>query len=245
ARQTGFKVVEDAAHSLGSTYEHEGKTYRSGSCAHSDLATLSFHPVKNITSAEGGALLTNDDRLANLARLYVNHGMNRNIPNLPANTGGWYWEMQVLGYNYRLSDLHSALGLSQLSRLEEWKARRQAIARRYDAAFAPLKDRLKLPPWPADTSPCFHMYIVEATGPWADRRLALFEGLKEFSLLPNVHYMPIHLHPYYQAQYDFRVGDFPHAEAFYRGCISLPMYPRLTDAEVDRVIAAVTTVLTR
>lgn len=245
AARYGFKVVEDAAHSLGTTYDHAGRTYPSGSCAHSDLATLSFHPVKNITAGEGGAVLTNNDELARRARLFGCHGMNRDLPNLPPNTGAWHWEMELLGYNYRLSDIHCALGLSQLQKLPSRKIRRQEIVRRYNAAFAPLADRLRTPPWPGHCSPCFHLYAVETVGPWAERRRELWEGLKTFQVHAGVHYLPIHQHPYYRQTYGYRDGDFPAAEQYYRGCLSLPLYPRLTDADVGRVIEAVTTVLTR
>ncbi|MBU1741015.1 MAG: UDP-4-amino-4,6-dideoxy-N-acetyl-beta-L-altrosamine transaminase [Proteobacteria bacterium] len=239
SRKHGFRLIEDAAHAVGSTYQFEGKTVACGSGAHSDLAVFSFHPVKNITSAEGGAVLTNDPELAERIRRLATHGLVRDPRKLRRYEGPWSSEMVELGYNYRLSDVHCALGLSQLRRLDAFKARRAELVRRYNQAFADHADVLAPPPWPAGCDPCFHLYVLSLTGPLADRRLDLFMHLQDRQIMPQVHYRPVHTQPYYVDRHGADPEDCPVSLDVYARTLSLPLFPAMSDADADRVIAAV------
>jgi UDP-4-amino-4,6-dideoxy-N-acetyl-beta-L-altrosamine transaminase len=236
AKSHGFAVIEDAAHALGSAYAHEGATYRCGSCAHSDLAILSFHPVKTITTGEGGAITTNSDELARTLRLLRSHGMTKDPAKLTRNDGPWYYEMHELGFNYRITDIQCALGTSQLRRLGEFKKRRQEIVRRYNAAFQNDK-RFMLPPWPGGADPCQHLYPLRFTAGSA-ARLQAYEALKAAGIGTQVHYVPVHLQPYYAGKYGYKAGKCPAAENYYSGCLSLPLYAGMSDADTEMVIKA-------
>lgn len=236
ARRFGFTLIEDAAHSLGASYRHEGRWYRCGGCAHAHLATLSFHPVKAITTGEGGMVLTNDDALADRVRRLACHGIQRDRRRLSRDEGPWYHEMTELGFNYRVTDFQCALGLSQMDKLERWCERRREIASRYNDAFRELAE---VPPWPEHASPAFHLYVLRLTGRWAARRREFFDALAAVGIQPQVHYIPVHLQPYYQWRFVFKRGGFPAAEDVYARCMSLPMYPALTDDDVSRVTQAV------
>jgi dTDP-4-amino-4,6-dideoxygalactose transaminase len=244
AHRIGALVIEDAAHALGATYTVDGATYRAGGCAHADMAILSFHPVKHITTGEGGAITTNDDRLARSLRDLRTHGIVRDPARLrgPAD-GPWWYEQQSLGFNYRVSDLQCALGASQLTRLEDFVARRRAIAARYAAALAdhPGIRTLDVPPRATSS---YHLQVVrvvprdgETHEGVAARRLALFERLRASNIHPQVHYIPVHRHPDY-VDSGLAGGRFPGADALYAGCLSVPMHPGLADEDVDRVIDA-------
>jgi perosamine synthetase len=239
AARWGFGLIEDAAHAVGSTYDHDGRTIACGAGEHSHLAVFSFHPVKNITSAEGGAVLTNDPALAERVRRLATHGLIRDPQKLRRYEGPWSSEMVELGYNYRLSDVHSALGLSQLKRLPAFKARRAELVRRYNRAFAEDADVLAPPPWPAGCDPCFHIYPLALTGPLADRRLDLFMYLRDRNIFSQVHYRPVHTQPYYVDRHGADPEDCPVSLDVYSRTLSLPLYPALNDADADRVIAAV------
>ena len=231
AKKRKLIVIEDAAHALGATYK--GK--RIGACERSDMAILSFHPVKHIATGEGGAVLTNDAKLRDRLRLFRSHGITREPALLDnKNEGGWYYEMQTLGFNYRLTDLQCALGLSQLKKLGRFLARRRAIARLYEAAF---KDdsRVKLQHRPKDREHAWHLFTIQVP---AARRRALYDLLHARGILANVHYIPLHRLPYY-ARRGWAKKRFPAAEAYYAGALSLPMHAALTDAEVRRVISVV------
>ncbi len=237
----GFAVVEDAAHAIGSTYTVDTESFACGGCRHSDCAVFSFHPVKTVTSGEGGAVMTNDSVLAARLRLLRNHGMTKDERVLSRNDGPWYYEMQELGYNYRITDIQCALGISQLSRLGEFKLRRASIVRRYTEAFE-SNPRLIIPAPVAGTDPCYHLYPLRfAEG--APRRAAAYEALMQRDIRPQVHYFPVHLQPYYSRKYGYRAGKCPAAETFYGQCLSLPLYARLGDDEVDVVIEAVISAL--
>jgi len=244
ARACGALVVEDAAHSLGAEYEHEGRTFRAASCAHTAMAILSFHPVKHLTTAEGGAITTNDDALhAKLLELRT-HGITRDPAKLTRNDGPWYQEQQSLGYNYRLTVIQCALGVSQAKKFPGFVARRRAIAKQYDAAFARAPFTSLLAPLrvPEGITSAYHLYVVrlaarsgESLESVAARRKAMYLELREKGIFPQVHYVPVHLHPDYQP---FVAGQsFPGTDAYYASCLSIPMYPALTDADVERVIA--------
>jgi dTDP-4-amino-4,6-dideoxygalactose transaminase len=248
AATCGAKVLEDAAHSLGATYTHAGRKYRSASCTHSDAAILSFHPVKHITTGEGGAVLTNDPSIARTVRNLRNHGIHRDSARLKRqDQGPWYYEQETLGFNYRVTDLQCALGLSQLKKLDRFVKRRRELAARYDSALsgAPLAEKFKSLATPTDQSASYHLYVVrvrqksgESLVSVAARRKSLFMLLRESHIHAQVHYIPVPWQPYYQARLGTKQGDFPGAEEYYASCLSLPMYPKLTNAEQDRVIAA-------
>lgn len=233
--QAGLRVIEDAAHSLGARYRDETGTFHaSASCAHSDCAILSFHPVKAICTGEGGAVTSNDDALADRVRLLRSHGISR-APTL-ADDGipypGWYYEQHELGFNYRMNELQAALGLSQLHRLGGFLAQRRALARRYQDCLSasPFSSCLALLPW--DPESAFHLYPVRF------RDCALRDSahafLKERGIHTQVHYIPVYRHPYYRNRYGSLTREG--AEAYFSGCLSLPLYPDLTKAAQDRVL---------
>ncbi|MFO1341400.1 MAG: UDP-4-amino-4,6-dideoxy-N-acetyl-beta-L-altrosamine transaminase [Burkholderiaceae bacterium] len=229
----GFKVIEDASHAVGGRYQGEPV----GRCTHSDITVLSFHPVKIVTTAEGGAALTQDDTLAKSLERLRTHGITRDPAQMHGEPEGpWWYEQVELGYNYRLTDLHAALGRSQLERLEEYVARREQLVARYDRVLAGLP--LRLPGRRAGVRSAWHLYVVrvdEAAG--APPRRPVFDRLRAAGIGVNVHYIPVHWQPYYQAL-GFRRGQFPQAEAHYAAAISLPMFPLLSEDAQDRVVAA-------
>lgn len=242
ADRCGARVISDAAHSLGASYQNAGRAINSGACVHSDVAILSFHPVKPITTAEGGALLTNDGRLAERARDLRTHGIHKDPARLTRpDEGPWYYEQADLGFHYRISDLQCALGLSQLRKLGRFVDRRNEIARRYDAAMesGPLAGWLApLRTLPATVTHAYHLYVgrlVRRPGEplerLADRRKALYLALRERKVVPQVHYIPVPDQPYYRGTW-----PCPGAAAYYAGCLSLPMFPKMTDADVGRVV---------
>lgn len=226
ANRFGFRVIEDAAHALGGTYL--GK--RIGSGEFSDLTTMSFHPVKIVTTAEGGMVLTNSAELYEKLTLLRTHGITRD-PKLMSKEpdGPWYYEQVELGWNYRLTDVQCALGLSQMRRLNDFVARRRAIAKRYDEALKDLP--LTLPHQDARGESGWHLYVVRVA---KERRAEVFAKLRERKIFAQIHYIPVHLQPYYRAL-GFGPGMFPEAEAYYEEAISLPMFPALTNDEQDRV----------
>jgi perosamine synthetase len=242
ARRHGALVIEDAAHSLGASYEHDGRWYRTGSCAHADLAILSFHPVKHITTGEGGAVLTNSPELyAKLQRLRT-HGITRDGALLTRNDGPWYYEQHDLGYNYRITDIQCALGMSQLRKLSRFVQRRRALVERYREALADLAGDLTLLLEEPGKRSSYHLLVAQIQG-GAERRRRVFEALAARNIRCQVHYIPVHLQPWYQEHVGTCEGDFPRAEAFYDGCLSLPLFPAMADSDVDRVADALRAVL--
>jgi perosamine synthetase len=239
ASEAGALVIEDAAHSLGAEYAHEGRMYRAASCAHTAMAILSFHPVKHLTTGEGGAITTNDDALADRLRLLRSHGITRDPAKLTRNDGPWYLEQQELGFNYRITDLQCALGVSQAAKFPRFLARRREIAAQYDAAFARLPNITPLRVRDGVTS-AYHLYVIRFGGSIEEAtvaRKAAYFKLRESGISPQVHYVPVHGHPDYAP---FVAGQtFPGADAYYAGCLSLPMFPALTDSDVQRVIDTV------
>lgn len=228
ARQYGIRVIEDASHAIGSTYQ--GRPV--GNCAHSDITVFSFHPVKIITTGEGGMALTNSPELAGRIARLRSHGITRDAGEMSgASEGPWYYQQVELGFNYRMTDLQAALGLSQLQRLDPFLARRDALAARYDRALAGLP--LGGQAGAADRTSARHLYPVKIAAP---RRLAVFETLRREGIGVQVHYIPVHLQPYYRAL-GFGPGDFPAAETYYAQAMSLPLFPDLTDEQQDRVVA--------
>jgi perosamine synthetase len=229
-------IVEDAAHALGGNAGGE----EIGSCAQSEMAIFSLHPTKAITSCEGGVVTTRDPELAERLTEFRTHGMVRDRARLlhGEGEGPWYHEQQQLGFNYRLSDVHAALGASQLRKLDDHVARRNAVAARYREALAGI-DGLGLPPEaPAGSLHAYHLFVVHlAAG--APRRLALYERLLEAGIRSQVHYIPVYLHPYYRETFGYGPGLCPEAERYYSGCLSIPCYPDLSAADQDRVIEVV------
>ena len=233
----GFKVLEDASHSIGA--ERSGE--RVGSCRWSDATVFSFHPVKIVTTAEGGMVMTNDAELAARLRMFRSHGITRDPTRLVAESAGpWYYEQQVLGFNYRLTDMHAALGTSQLTRIDEYIARRNELALRYDTALAGLP--LMLPHVLAENRSAFHLYVVRLKSGGARSHRAVHEALRAQGIEVNLHYMPVHLQPYYRTL-GFHEGQFPESEAYGQEAISLPMYPALTDDAQDSVVRALRSLL--
>lgn len=236
AKKFGFYVIEDAAHAIGSTFKFEKETYSCGSCSFSDLAIFSFHPVKTVTTGEGGAILTNNKKLAERLRLLRNHGITKDESVLTRN-GPWYYEVHDLGFNYRLTDLQCALGLSQLHKLNKFKVRRTEIVAKYNDAFSDNSE-LITPMWSETKSPCFHLYTLQFRG-GASVRLRIYNKLKEKKIYTQVHYIPVYWQPYYKMKYKYPVGKCPNAEKYYERCLSIPLYPAMTDEIVDYVIDAV------
>lgn len=238
SRRYGFKIIEDASHAIGGSYRGE----RMGNCRYSDIAIFSFHPVKVITTAEGGMALTRDVELANrMARLRT-HGITRDPSEMThAPDGPWYYQQIELGYNYRMTELHAALGLSQMQRLDAYVSRRHAIADRYDAALANLPVTT---PWRSPGSRSgLHLYIVRLHLDRIERsHREVFEFLRGAGIGVNLHYIPVHTQPWY-ARMGFKAGDYPEAERYYSEAISLPMYPAMTDQQQEQVIAALATAL--
>lgn len=234
-KRYGFKVIEDASHAIGGKYQGEPI----GNCRFSDVTVFSFHPVKIVTTAEGGAALTNNKELAERMALFRSHGITRDPAAMTRGPDGpWYYQQLDLGYNYRMTDMQAALGFSQLARLNEYVARRHVLARRYDEMLAPLP---VVRPWQhPDSYSGSHLYVIrlELANVSKSRR-AVFEGLRARGVGVNVHYIPVHTQPYY-SRFGFRNGDFPESEKYYEEAITLPMFPLMSEAQQDEVVAALT-----
>jgi UDP-4-amino-4,6-dideoxy-N-acetyl-beta-L-altrosamine transaminase len=240
SREFGFRILEDASHSIGASRDGEP----AGSCKWSDVAVFSFHPVKIVTTAEGGMALTNDGELAARMQMLRTHGITREpgrLRDVDSPPPAWHYEQQLLGFNYRLTDLHAALGISQLERLEEYVRRRNALAERYDRLLADLP--LQRPHVSPANRSAFHLYVVRLVGVGgAAHRRRVFDGMRARGIGVNVHYTPVHLQPYYRAL-GFREGQCPEAEAHGATAITLPLHPRLTEQDQDRVVEALRDVL--
>jgi UDP-4-amino-4,6-dideoxy-N-acetyl-beta-L-altrosamine transaminase len=223
----GFRVIEDASHAIGGSYN--GKPI--GVCEFSEICVFSFHPVKIVTTAEGGAALTNDAGLAAKLDMLRSHGITRDQKSMDGpSEGSWYYQQIMLGYNYRMTDMQAALGSSQLTRLGNFISRRHEIADHYDCALAnlPITTPIRVP----DGISALHLYVILLED--AGRRGELFDYLRAAGIGVNVHYIPIHLQPYYRAL-GFSSGDFPVAEDYYARAISIPMHPGLDRNDLDRV----------
>lgn len=235
AKEKNLIVIEDAAHALGATYTANSKTFKVGSCAHSDMTIFSFHPVKHITTGEGGMVTTNNEDLYKKLLSLRTHGITREPDKLRHNDGPWYYEQQALGYNYRITDIQCALGFSQLQRLDKFIARRREIAGLYNEAFAPYAE-LITPLQRKGTQSSWHIYVL---GFKTLDRKNIFKVLSKKGLGVNVHYIPVHLQPFYTDNFNYKKGDYPSAEAFYKHSLTLPLYPGMSDNDVNYVITAV------
>jgi len=229
AKRYGVSVIEDASHAIGGTYHGTPV----GACTHSDMVVFSFHPVKIVTSGEGGAVLTQDGALAERLMRLRSHGITRDAAAMTHPPDGpWYYQQIELGWNYRITDIQAALGHAQMDRLHDYVATRNDLAERYDAVLDAMP--LRRPGRQADTLSAFHLYVVRVD---AARHRQVFKGLRARGIGVNLHYIPVHLQPYYQAL-GFAEGDFPEAEGYYAEAISLPLYPTLTPDMQDEVVAA-------
>jgi len=233
AREKGLVVIEDAAHALGA--EYRGR--RIGSI--SDMTILSFHPVKHITTGEGGMVLTNSQEFYEKLKIFRHHGIVKDS----RNKDSWYYEIDSLGHNFRLTDFQCALGISQMNKLDGFIQRRREIAARYDEVFAEMKEII-IPAEQENVKAVYHIYVIQLqlerlrTG-----RKEIFEALREENIGVNVHYIPVHLHPYYQRKFGYKKGDYPRAESYYERAITLPVFPRMSDEDVNNVIGAVKKVI--
>ena len=238
SREYGFTVIEDASHAIGGSYQND----QVGSCTYSDMTVFSFHPVKIITTGEGGMVLTNRQELCDALQLYRSHGITRDPSRMTRGADEpWYYEQIALGCNYRMTDLQAALGASQMTKLDAFVARRRQLVRRYHEKLngLPIRTPYCLP----EANPSWHLYIVRLD---LDRvkksKQEIFAGMKEHGVMLNLHYIPVHLQPYYR-ELGFGDGDFPVSEQYYREALTLPLYYDLTDAQQDEIIAALRDVL--
>lgn len=232
ADEYGFAIVEDACHAPGGALtDSKGSVNRIGNSKYADLTVFSFHPVKHIATGEGGAITTNNKELFDKVSLYRTHGITKDPALLQENHGGWYYEMQELGYNYRITEFQAALGITQLKRLDWSIARRNEIAKKYDEAFA--NTSIRTPFRASNILHAFHLYIIQV-----ENRKGLYEYLREHKIYSQVLYIPAHTMPYYK-NLGWKKGDCPVAEDYYTKCLALPMFPSLTDEEQNWVIEKV------
>jgi len=240
AVKNNLKVIEDASHAIGASYIHQGIPFKVGSCAHSHMTCFSFHPDKHITTGEGGAITTNDEDLYQVLLQLRSHGITKDPEHLIRDDGPWYYEMQELGFNYRITDFQCALGLSQLTKLDGFVARRMEITRSYYEAFR-LMDEIILPQQGNNVTSSWHLYIIQLK---TLGRRKVFEQLQKKGLGVQVHYIPVHFHPYYNKKYRFKKGDFPKAEQYYERAISIPLFPGMSGDDVDYVVGSLTETIT-
>lgn len=233
AQKYGIRVIEDASHAIGASFD--GATV--GQCRHSDITVFSFHPVKIVTTAEGGVATTNNPELADRMRRAVSHGVTRDPALMTHDSHGpWYYQQIELGYNYRMTELQAALGLSQMTRLENFVSRRTELAQAYDTALRALP--LDLPVQDPRASSSWHLYVIQLRlDEIAMSHREVFEDLRAKGIGVNLHYIPVHTQPYYRAL-GFSDGDFPCAEDYYTRSISIPLFATMTDAQQDAVVAA-------
>jgi UDP-4-amino-4,6-dideoxy-N-acetyl-beta-L-altrosamine transaminase len=232
AQRYGFRIVEDASHAIGAEYRGEPV----GNCRYSDVTVFSFHPVKIITTAEGGMALTNSTELAGRMARLRSHGLTRDPASMTREPDGvWFYQQIDLGMNYRMTELHAALGLSQLSRLDDYVARRHELAHCYDEKLASLP--IVLPHQSKDGRSALHLYPI-----WIDpsqvNRSAVFDRMRRSNIGVNVHYIPVYTQPYHRQRRTFSSADFPASERYYAGALSLPMFASMTEYQRDQVIAA-------
>ncbi|ANS84160.1 UDP-4-amino-4,6-dideoxy-N-acetyl-beta-L-altrosamine transaminase [Vibrio scophthalmi] len=239
AKEYGFKVIEDASHAIGGQY----KGQPIGNCEYSDITVFSFHPVKIVTTAEGGAVLTNSQALADKMALLRSHGITRDPEQMQGEPhGGWYYQQIDLGFNYRMTELQAALGVTQMQRLEDFIKARHRIAERYETLLAELP--IVLPYQLEDTYSGLHLYVIRLKLDEVSlSHKAVFDSLREQGIGVNLHYIPVHTQPYYQKM-GFMPGDFPESERYYQEAISLPMFHAMTEEQQDVVVGVLSNILT-
>jgi len=233
SKKYGFKIVEDASHAIGGKYQGEPI----GNCRYSDITVFSFHPVKIVTTAEGGMAVTNSPELAEKLGLLRSHGITRDAHLMTEPMHGpWYYQQVDLGFNYRITDLQAALGVSQMQRLDAYVAKRHELAKRYDELLQDLP--VTTPLQHEDSYSGLHLYVVRLQLDKIKKtHLEVFEGMRASGILVNLHYIPVHLQPYYQTM-GFKEGQFPQAEQYYQEAISIPMFPVMTEEQQNKVVAA-------
>ena len=229
AQKHNLLVIEDAAHALGAEY----KNSKIGCCKYSDMTIFSFHPVKHITTGEGGAVLTNQKDLYQRLLLFRNHGITKDKKKMASYDGPWYYEMQKLGFNYRMTDFQCALGISQLRKLEKFLKRRREIVDIYNKELSKVNGII-LPIEKPNIKSSWHIYYIRLKDP--KRRKNLFEKLRKYNIGVQVHYIPIHFQPYYKENFGHKVGDYPKAEDYYQSTITLPLYPKIMNSEIQYII---------
>ena len=233
SQRYGFKIIEDASHAIGGKYQGEFI----GNSRYSDITVFSFHPVKIITTAEGGMALTNDEALANKMALLRSHGITRDPAQMTREADGpWYYQQIDLGFNYRMTELQAALGVTQMERLDQYVARRHQLARRYDDLLTGLPVTA---PWQhGDSYSGLHLYVIRLQLDKIQKtHRQVFEALRELGIGVNLHYIPVHTQPYYERM-GFKPDDFPQSQTYYQAAISIPMFQTMTDEQQDEVIAA-------
>ncbi|MCP4149463.1 MAG: UDP-4-amino-4,6-dideoxy-N-acetyl-beta-L-altrosamine transaminase [bacterium] len=240
-------IIEDACHAIGSTYENGKKV---GSCCYSDMTVFSFHPVKTIATGEGGVITTNNEELYEKLILLRSHGITKDSSKFKANrqapaientdwNGPWYYEMQELGFNYRLTDMQAALGVSQLKKIDGFVKKRRSIIDTYNSAFQ-NREWLTEPFERENLSSAFHLYVLKIDFEKIGKtRTQVMGELREKGIGTQVHYIPVHLQPYYRENYGYKEGDYPRAEHYYKQCLSIPLYPKMTEENIQRVINAI------
>tara|TARA_B110000261_G_scaffold162122_1_gene205026 strand:- start:413 stop:1570 length:1158 start_codon:yes stop_codon:yes gene_type:complete len=234
SKEYGFKIIEDASHAIGGKYLNQPI----GCCQYSDITVFSFHPVKIITSAEGGMATTNDVNLSERMKLIRSHGISRN-PRLmdKLSEGDWYYEQVDLGFNYRMNDLQAALGLSQMQRLDEFVTKRHTLQERYDLLLGKLP--IIRPCQDKDCYSALHLYPIQIDFDSIKKtRKQVFDKLRENGVGVNVHYIPIHLHPYYK-KLQFKEGDFPNSELYYSKAITIPLFHTMTFKQQDNIVSSI------
>jgi len=233
----GFSIIEDASHAIGGNYHNQ----KIGNCRYSDITVFSFHPVKIVTTAEGGAATTQCPALAEKMRLLRSHGITRDPACMTrAVDGPWYYQQIELGFNYRMTALQAALGCSQMERVDEMVSKRHKIAQRYDKKFADLP--LQIPHRDNLNYSAFHLYIVQLDESLTPDRTAIFDLLREGGVGVNIHYIPVHTQPFYQRM-GFAIGDYPKAEEYYARALTLPMFPTMSRRQQNQVIDVMTSAL--
>jgi len=236
AKKRKIYIVEDAAHAIGSRYADGSYV---GSCKYSDLTCFSFHPVKTITTGEGGAITTNDKKLYDRLMMLRSHGITKDPNKLKKNPGPWYYEMQFLGFNYRLSDFQAALGLSQLKKLSGFVKKRRQIVNKYNKAFKDLPN-LITPFEKEGAKSAFHLYVAQIDFKKIGKSKKEFmEELKDRGVGTQVHYIPVYHQPYYKKNFVHKSKQFPVCEQYYRGALSLPLFPKMSEADVNYVIKTI------
>ncbi len=237
AKKHDLTVIEDGCHALGAEYKNK----KVGGI--SDLTVFSFHPVKHITTGEGGMVLTNNKEFYEKLSLFRTHGITKDPKKLLRNEGKWYYEMHSLGYNYRLTDFQCALGISQFKKLEKFVKKRRAIASKYNKAFKDIEEIIT-PSEKENVKAAYHLYMIQLNlEKLSVGRKKIFDALRAENIGVHVHYIPVHLHPYYKERFGYKKGDYPIAEEFYNRALTLPIFPKMSEDDVDDVIKAVKKVI--
>lgn len=239
SKEYGFSIIEDASHAIGGKYQNQPI----GNSQYSDITIFSFHPVKIITTAEGGVATTNNKDLAQKMELLRSHGITRDSELMTHEPdGSWYYQQVMLGFNYRMTEMQAALGVSQIERLQSITDRRHEIAKRYNEKLANLS--VTVPFQIEESYSGLHLYVIRLKlDDIKATHLEVFNALREANIGVNLHYIPVHLQPYYQKHFGFKIGDFPEAEQYYKEAISLPLYPDLTEEQQDYIVKTLKDIL--